>query len=92
MELKLEKLNNSYSVKTDSGKEIGNFQLDSDGFYYFWEDSQLSGCWAAHTLRELSSLLDEVNKEFNYEVDEYFDLLRRNEEEHSEDFIEYTLS
>jgi hypothetical protein len=81
MGIKLEKLNKSYCVLTGGGKEIGSFQLDSDGSYYFWENGEVSGYWGAHTLREIADLLDKVNKKFDDEVDAYFDLIRRNEEE-----------
>ena len=43
--MRIEKLNNSYFVYTDSGKELGTFQLDIDGSYYFWENSESTGCW-----------------------------------------------
>ena len=66
--IKLEKLNKSYSVQTLTGKELGNFQLDSNGSYYFWEKSDLNGCWSAHTLREIADKLDEVNKPFEKEL------------------------
>lgn len=72
MEIKIEKLNQSYSVLTDSDKSLGTFQLDSDGFYYFWEDSQLTGCWGAWGLRKIADLLDEVNKPYRDEINEYF--------------------
>ena len=81
MELKLEKLNKSYSVLTDSGKTIGSFQLDSDGFYYFYEDSQLTGCWGAWELRKIADLLDEVNNPYKKSLDGYFDLEKINFEE-----------
>jgi hypothetical protein len=71
--IKLEKLNKSYSVQTITGKEIGSFQLDSNGFYYFWEKSDLNGCWSAYTLREIADKLDEVNKPFDDSVKEYFE-------------------
>lgn len=78
MEIKLEKLNKSYSVLTDSHKVLGSFQLDTDGFWYFWEDSQLSGCWGAWELRKIADLLEEVNKSYKESVDEYFELEKRN--------------
>ena len=77
MELKLEKLNKSYSVKTDRGKILGTFHLDTNGFYYFWEDSQLTGCWGAWELRKISDLLDEVNKPHR---DEMVIFLERNKQ------------
>jgi hypothetical protein len=72
MEIKIEKLNKSYSVQTITGKEIGSFQLDSNGSYYFWEKSDLSGCWSAYTLRAIADKLDEVNKPFEKELELYF--------------------
>lgn len=87
MELKLEKLNKSYSVKTDSKKEIGSFQFDSDGSYYFWENGEVSGYWGAHTLRQIASLLDEVNKPYKESLDEHFELEKRNFEEQAR--VEY---
>lgn len=70
--MKLKKINHSYSIITDNGKEVGNLQLDIDGSYYFWETSKLTGCWTAHTLREIATLLDEVNKPHNEEVVDHF--------------------
>jgi len=52
--MKLQKLNKSYFVLTDSNKEIGSFQLDNDGSYYFCENSELTGCWSSQTLREVA--------------------------------------
>lgn len=72
MKIKLEKLNKSYSVLTETNKEIGSFQLDSDGFYYFWEKSDLAGCWSAHSLRAIADKLDEINKPFEKELKLYF--------------------
>lgn len=71
MKLKLEKLNKSYSVITNTKRNIGSFQLDSNGFYYFWENSGVSGYWDSHTLREIAFLLDEVNKPYREEFIEY---------------------
>lgn len=59
--MKIEKLNKSYTVFEDNGKEVGSFQLDSDGKYYFWQNSELAGCWSAKSLREIANKLDKVN-------------------------------
>ena len=87
MEIKLEKLNKSHSVKTTTGKEIGSFQLDSDGFYYLWFKDDVSGCWNAYTLKAIADKLDEVNKPFKETVDEYFDQERRDFKEQAR--VEY---
>lgn len=67
MELKLEKLNKSYSVKTNSGLEIGSLQFDSDGSYYFYQNSEVNGYWSSHTLREIARLLEELDDEAHLE-------------------------
>lgn len=71
--MRIEKLNSSYFVFADNNKEIGSFQLDVDGSYYFWDNSELTGCWTAQNLKEIARLLDEVNKPFDDQVKEYFD-------------------
>lgn len=65
-------LNKSYRLFADNGKDIGSFQLDSDGFYYFWQDEDLVGCWSAHNLREIADELDNVNKPYRKSIEEYF--------------------
>lgn len=87
MEIKIEKLNKSYSVKTDSNLYIGSFQLDTDGFYYFWQDTESTGCWGAWELRRIADLLDEVNKPYKESLDEYFELEQRNFEDQAR--VEY---
>lgn len=62
--MKIEKLNKSYRVKTETDKYLGSFQLDSNGSYYFWVTEELTGCWNSHTLKEIAEKLDEVNDEF----------------------------
>jgi hypothetical protein len=79
--IRIEKLNKSYAVFADNGKELGSFQLDSDGSYYFFENSKLTGYWAANQLRSIADKLDEVNREFDEELDKYFDSLRIDIEE-----------
>ena len=52
--MKVVGLNKSYRLFGDNGKDIGSFHLDSDGFYYFWQDEDLVGCWSANDLREIA--------------------------------------
>jgi hypothetical protein len=70
--MKLKKLNDSYLLLTETDKELGSFQLDSDGSYYFWENSKLTGCWTGNNLRDIADKLDEVNRPFDEQVKEYF--------------------
>ena len=85
--MKLEKLNKSYTILTDSDKKIGSFQLDSDGDYYFWETNDFPGGWSSHNLKKIADLLEEVNKEFEGEIDEYLELSRKNTEDQAR--VEY---
>lgn len=70
--MKVAGLNKSYRLFADNGKDIGSFQLDSDGFYYFWMDEDLTGCWTAHNLREIADELDKINKPYRNSIEEYF--------------------
>ena len=85
--MKLEKLNKSYTVLTDEYKKIGSFQLDSDGGYYFWEADDFLGGWSSHNLKKIADLLEEVNKEFEEEEDEYHGLSGKNTEDQAR--VEY---
>lgn len=73
-------------VLTETGKEIGIFFLDVSGFYY-WEQT-CSGYFEAHTLRDITALLDEINKPYKKHLDEFF----KKEQEKEKDYIidEYT--
>jgi hypothetical protein len=62
---------NHRKVVTDTGVEVGIFYLDASGFYY-WEHSGY-GYFASNTLREIADLLDEINKPYNKQVEEYFE-------------------
>ncbi len=57
-------------VATESGKEIGSFVMYVSGFYY-WEQNS-NGWYAAHSLREIADLLDDVNEPHNKRTDEFF--------------------
>jgi len=71
--MRLEKIGNlAYLVKAESGKLIGTFVLDVDGSYYWWQADGLNGAWTSQTLKEITTLLDEVNKPFDDEVNDYF--------------------
>lgn len=88
MEIKLEKTDGSnYFLSTKNGKEIGHFILDIDGSYYFVMLENCSAYWAAHTLKEVAKLLDDVNEPFNKQVIDFFEQERRDMEEQAR--VEY---
>ena len=70
--MRVEKLNKSYRLFSDNGKEIGSFQLDVNGYYYFYTDEETSGGWESYSLREIADELDKVNKPYRNSIEEYF--------------------
>lgn len=44
-----------------------------DGFVYFWPEVNRGGL-SSNNLREIADHLDEVNREWSLQVDEYFEL------------------
>lgn len=82
--IKLEKLNQSYKVLTDTGKELGSFQMECDGIYGYYRDETLWGFESACTLRAIADKLDEVNKPLDDLQKEYFQNERKLFEEKAE--------
>ena len=58
-------------INTDKGvyellinnKSIGEYILDVDGYYYFWENPSLKGSWNSNALRVIADEMDKLNKE-----------------------------
>jgi len=78
MEVSLEKINeHSYKIYYNSmpgntGKYLGKFIMDVDGFYYYWPCEKLTGSWSSYSLRGIADKLDELNKEYEENIKEYF--------------------
>lgn len=53
-------------------KRIGSFEMDVDGYFYFWDESVVSGSWTAYSLRLIADELDKINKPYDDKVAEYF--------------------
>ncbi len=79
--IKLEKLNQSYKVLTETNKLLGSFQMDCSGFYEYWRDESLWGSESAYQLRAIADKLDEVNKPFKDLQKTYFENERKISEE-----------
>lgn len=45
-----------------------------DGFVYWWprDYKYTQGCFSAHTLREIANQLDELNREWDQQITDYF--------------------
>lgn len=50
----------------------GEFVTDVDGFVYYWPDGSPHGHLSSATLRILADELDERNKEWQANIDKYF--------------------
>lgn len=70
----------TYNVFWENGKRLGYFRLDVDGYYYF-EELPNGGYWSAHSLRYIADKLDEINKPYDDEVNQYFNNLKQNGED-----------
>lgn len=84
MEIVLEKLNQSYKALTDTGVELGSFQMDCSGSYGYWRNETLWGFESACTLRAIADKLDEVNKPLDDLQKIYFENERELFEEKAE--------
>lgn len=88
MEIKLEKVSKFvYKAFTPNNKYLGTFELDVDGNYHYWQDKSLNGAWSAYQLKAIADKLDEINKPYKENVDEYFKKERRDREERAR--VEY---
>lgn len=84
MEIVLEKLNQSYKVLTDTGVELGSFQMDCSGSYGYWRNETLWGFESSYILRAIADKLDEVNKPLDDLQKLYFQNERKLFEEKAE--------
>lgn len=51
---------------------VGDILMDVDGFYKFWSNTERNGYWDEFILFELGNLLKEYNKQYEKEIEEYF--------------------
>ena len=52
---------------------FGEIYKEVDGYFYFQPNNKLTGCVPAHILREVADKMDELNKSWNEQIDDYFD-------------------
>jgi hypothetical protein len=51
---------------------LGKIIKDVDGFYYFWIKEGSYGSWNSYSLRLIADKLDQINKRWNNNINEYF--------------------
>jgi len=85
--IKINKRENSssYDVRVQSNdKLIGQFIQDVDGCYYF-EQEEVRGLWAAHTLKAIADKLTEINKPWEDKIAEEFASDKKQSSESNDD-------
>jgi len=71
MEIKLKTHDNSSSLDVYLGtQKVGLFYLEVDGFWVF--NSTGDGYWNEFSLRLIADRLEELNKSWNEQINEYF--------------------
>lgn len=72
MEIRLEKVSsNNFFVYWNNNTLVGTFEMDCDGYYYFWANDS-PGSWTSYSLRVIADKLDEVNKPLRDLTEIYF--------------------
>ena len=62
--------NQTFNVLTLNDHLVGELIMDVDGYYYFWPSND--GCWPSHIMRSVANKLDEINKPWNDQINDYF--------------------
>lgn len=69
---KFERISNKEYVIRSDNKTTGNLLRDEDGYFYYWPTQCDGKCWDSLTLKIISKKLDELNKDWDREVDQFF--------------------
>lgn len=59
-----------YTIHYSNNHLLGEAMRDVDGYYKLWMEPK-GGLWDAEVLREISNILDNMNKEWHQEVMEF---------------------
>jgi len=62
-----------FSVTYINGVDLGALVKEVDGFYVWYPNRKQYGFWSAYVLRDLADILDDLNKDYEKEINEYFD-------------------
>lgn len=58
-------------------KFIGEFHSLEDGYFYFLPDKNNGGVWSSDSLQEIANKLNEINKPYEDNINEYFNKLEK---------------
>jgi len=60
-----------FNVLTPNDHLVGELIMDVDGYFYFWQNHS-DGCWSSHIMRSIANKLDDINKPWNDEINDFF--------------------
>ena len=60
-----------FNVLTPNDHLVGELIMDVDGYFYFWQNRS-DGCWSSHIMRSIANKLDDINKPWNDEINDFF--------------------
>lgn len=63
---------------------MGEFVMDVDGYFYYYPILEGGGFWEAHVLIKLGNKLNELNKAWDDQINEYFEKEKKREDEENE--------
>lgn len=80
--IRLEKISESWYEMyfAPNSKKIGKVIMDVDGYFSYWPED-MSGSFSSWTMRLIADKLEEMNKDWDDKVNEYFERERQENEE-----------
>lgn len=66
---------------TYNNVRIGEAVLNTDGYYVFFPDTSRGGYWDAAVMRHVIGVLDEINREWDEQVNSDETISRRSDEQ-----------
>jgi len=67
-----EKLGNDRYVIKSHERINGRLLKDDDGYFYYWPEFRNEKCWDALTMKVIAKKLDELNKDWDRELNSNF--------------------
>lgn len=62
-----------YQIHHENGVWLGDLLMKEDGFFDWWLPLPYGGgCWSSHILRAIADKLDEINKDWEMEIERAF--------------------
>ena len=62
----------NYIIKNNHNIKGRLIKDEDDGYFYYWPEEKKIKCWDALAMKTIARKLDELNKEWDREVNSYF--------------------